>query len=151
MKPRVLVSMCLLGVACRYDGQAKGIDLAALASRCELIPLCPEQLGGLTTPRTPSERRGGGVVSRDGADVTEAFRRGAAQAALLAERFGARHALFKARSPSCGTREIYDGSFTGAVIPGMGVTAEALGKMGVKLYDETQIEELMKELDGDGI
>lgn len=149
MRPRVLVSMCLLGVSCRYDGRAKGVDLGAMADKCELIPVCPEQLGGLPTPRTPSERRGDRVVSREGADVTAEFRRGAAQAALLAERFGAKYALLKARSPSCGVREIYDGSFTGAIIPGAGVAAEALCGLGIKLYDEHQVDALLKELDGD--
>ena len=149
MKPRVLVSMCLMGVACRYDGRDNAVGLDELMARCELIPVCPEQLGGLATPRSPAERRGDGVFTRDGADVTAEFCRGAEQAALLKKLYGAGYALLKARSPSCGVREIYDGNFAGALIPGMGVTAEALRAAGVKLYDEYQIDELLKELDGD--
>ena len=149
MKPRVLVSLCLMGAACRYDGRDNGVDLGALDGKCELIPLCPEQLGGLPTPRTSAERRGDGVVTLDGRDVTAEFRRGARQAELLARRFNVKYALLKARSPSCGVREVYDGSFSGALIPGMGVTAEALHDLGVKLYDEYQIDDLSKELDGE--
>lgn len=149
-RPRVLISLCLLGAACRYDGGGNRCDgLEALMERCELIPVCPEQLGGLPTPRTPCERTGDRVVARDGADVTAEFRRGAAQAAQLAARFGARYAVLKSGSPSCGVREIYDGSFTGTRIPGMGVAAEALRGLGVALYDERQIDELMKRIEGD--
>lgn len=149
MKARVLVSMCLMGIACRYDGRDNAVGLDELMARCELIPVCPEQLGGLTTPRPSAERRGSGVFTKDGAEVTAEFRRGAEQAVLLARRYGARYALLKARSPSCGVREIYDGSFTGALIPGMGMTAEALREAGLRLYDEYQIDKLLKELDGD--
>lgn len=150
MKPRVLVSACLLGVGCRYDGKSKGVQLDALMARCELIPICPEQLGGLPTPRTPSERRDGRVFARDGWEVTAEFRRGAGEAARLAARFGAGYALLKARSPSCGTGEIYDGSFTGTLIPGNGVTAEALSALGIKLFNEGRIDELLKALEDDG-
>lgn len=149
MKPRVLVSLCLTGAACRYDGRDNGIDLRALMDRAELIPVCPEQLGGLSTPRIPAERRGARIVTREGADVTAAFIRGAEQAALLAEKFGARYALLKARSPSCGVREIYDGSFSGVKVPGMGVTAESLKAMGLALYDEQHISDLIEKLDGE--
>ena len=147
-KPRVLVSLCLMGICCRYDGRANGCEgLDALMARCELVPACPEQLGGLPTPRTPAERRGGRVVTRDGADVTEAFRRGAAQACALAERFGAKRALLKSKSPSCGAREIYDGTFTGTRVPGRGVAAEALLAMEVSVYGEDEIDRLLADLD----
>ena len=149
MKPRVLVSLCLMGIDCRYDGRDNGIALKELMDRCALIPVCPEQLGGLPTPRVPAERRGDAVVTRDGGDVTDAFRTGAARTARLAAQFGAQYALLKARSPSCGVHEIYDGHFTGTVIPGAGVTAEALRSLGVRLYDEYHIDELLKELDGE--
>lgn len=149
MKPRVLVSMCLMGVGCRYDGRDKDIDLDALMEKAELIPVCPEQLGGLSTPRMPAERRGDAVVNREGIDVTAAFDRGAEQAARLARRFGAQWALLKARSPSCGVHEIYDGSFSGARIPGMGVAAARLRAMGVRLYDECHIDDLLKALGGE--
>ena len=149
-QPAVLISLCLLGVACRYDGRSVGIDgLDALAARCALVPVCPEQLGGLPTPRVPAERVDDRVVTRTGTDVTDAFRRGADEAARLASRFNARYALLKASSPSCGAREIYDGSFSGRKVPGMGVTAEALRAMGVAVFDERQIDELMKRLEAE--
>ena len=151
-KPRVLVSLCLLGVSCRYDGRPNGCEgLDALMERAELIPVCPEQLGGLPTPRVPAERRGDGVFSRDGRDVTAAFQRGAAAAGRLADRFGVRYALLKARSPSCGSGEIYDGTFTGARVPGDGVTAEALKARGIAVFTEQTVHELIEKLERDRI
>ena len=149
MKPRVLVSECLLGVNCRYDGGGKAIpELRELMALAELIPVCPEVLGGLPTPRTPSERRGGRVVARDGADVTAAFARGAGEALKLAELFGARIALLKERSPSCGSGTIYDGSFSGGLTPGDGVAAEMLKENGIIVYGESRARELIDELKG---
>lgn len=140
----MLISACLMGVECRYDGGGQALpDLEALMARYQLIPVCPEQLGGLPTPRTPSERRGDRVVARDGADVTDAFARGAAQVCRVAGLYGAKLALMKARSPSCGHGEIYDGSFTGRRIPGNGVAAEALAAMGVAVYSESDVEWLL--------
>ena len=147
--PAVLVSLCLMGIDCRYDGGSNPCDLDRLAARCRLVPLCPEQLGGLPTPRTPAERLGKRVVTRDSGDVTAAFERGAEQACRLARRFGVRYALMKARSPSCGSGVIYDGSFSGGLIPGDGVAAEALRAMGILIYDEGHIDELIERLDGE--
>ena len=143
-RPRMLVSACLLGVECRYDGGGQAIDrLDALMARYELIPVCPEQLGGLPTPRTPAERREGRVVNRDGADVTDAFGRGAIQACRIAALYGAKLALLKARSPSCGRGRIYDGSFTGRLVPGDGVAARALMDAGLEVYTENEIDVLL--------
>ncbi len=137
MKPKLLVSACLLGTPCRYDGKAKKNEaVCALAERFELIPVCPEVLGGLPTPRTPSERRGERVVMRDGRDVTAEYRRGAERALELARREGAAAAVLKERSPSCGSGEIYDGSFTGALTAGDGVTAELLKAESIAVYSE---------------
>lgn len=148
-RERVLVSACLMGVRCRYDGKAQGIHLLdALLACCEPIPVCPEQLGGLPTPRSPSERAGDRVLSREGADVTDAFARGAEEALRLAKLYGVRCALMKARSPSCGSREIYDGSFTGRTVPGAGVAAKALMDAGVSVYDEAQLDALLARLKG---
>ena len=149
MKPRILVSACLLGVNCRYDGGGKAIaGLEALMELAELIPVCPEILGGLPTPRTPSERRGGRVVTRDGGDVTAAFRRGAEEALKLAGLFGAKRALLKERSPSCGSGQIYDGSFSGGLTPGDGVAAELLKSRGIEVFGESRIGELIDILRG---
>ena len=147
MRTRVLVSACLLGANCRYDGGANGIcEIAELMELCELVPVCPEQLGGLPTPRPPSECAGGRVLTRDGADVTAAYERGAAEALRMAERFGAKLALLKERSPSCGCGMIYNGSFTGKLAPGDGATAEALKARGVEIFGESRARELIELL-----
>ena len=139
----VLVSACLLGVNCRYNGVPKE-DGAVKALLCHegvtLIPVCPEQLGGLSTPRTPSERKGETVVSSEGEERTGAFNRGAEETLRIAKLYGCEAALLKERSPSCGNKQVYDGSFTGTVVPGEGVTAELLRKNGVKVFGESEIE-----------
>ena len=148
-RPRILVSACLLGGACRYDGKGQAIPrLNELLAACEVIPVCPEQLGGLPTPRTPSERVGEKVLARDGTDVTCAFARGAMEALRLARLTGARLALLKARSPSCGSGEIYDGSFTGRTVTGNGVAAQALVDAGIEVYNEGQFDPLLSKLKG---
>lgn len=148
-KPCLLVSACLLGVPCRYDGQGQAIEnLAALMERFELIPVCPEQLGGLPTPRTPAEIRMGRVINRDGADVTDAFRLGAERACRIAESRGARLALLKSRSPSCGRGRIYDGSFSGRLTNGNGVACAALKGRGITIYREDEMDQLLaKEIE----
>ena len=136
---RILISACLLGEPCRYDGASKPLPdekLDALLREHTLIPVCPEQLGGLPTPRTPSERQGARVVMRDGTDVTAEYARGAALACALAARCGADCALLKARSPSCGCGAVYDGTFSGTLVPGDGVTAAALKADGLRVYTE---------------
>ena len=136
----ILVSACLLGLRCRYNAEPKTDErLLALAKTHTLIPVCPEQLGGLPTPRPPAERLGERVVSNDGTDVTSAFVRGAEETLLLARTLGCKTAILKARSPSCGHGRIYDGSFTGKLIPGSGVTAELLAKNGIRVFTEDAI------------
>ena len=144
MKPCVLVSACLLGVNCRYTGDGKRLDgLDELTRRAQLIPVCPEIYGGLPTPRTPAERRGTRVINRDGADVTAQYERGAGEALKLARLFDVKCALLKERSPSCGSGEVYDGSFSGKRVAGDGVTAELLKKAGVTVFGETKLDELI--------
>ena len=136
---KLLISACLLGLPCRYDGASKPLSEAALGrlrGRFELVPVCPEQLGGLPTPRTPSERQEDRVIMRDGTDVTAAYDRGARVACALAMQTGAEAALLKARSPSCGSGEVYDGTFTGTLTSGDGVTAERLKALGIPVYTE---------------
>ena len=135
---KLLVSACLLGVACRYDGRSKPHPLAQeLCRRHEVIPVCGEIFGGLPTPRLPSERREGGVFASDGGDVTDAFRRGAEEVVRLARLTGAQAAILKERSPSCGCGHIYDGSFSGTLVPGDGVTARLLKAHGIPVTGES--------------
>ena len=137
----LLISACLLGANCKYNGGSNALPeetLQALRMRYRLIPVCPEVAGGLPIPREPSERRGERVVSRSGRDVTAQFRQGAEVAAALALRFGARKALLKSNSPSCGSGTIYDGSFSGILIRGDGVTAERLKQLGVEVSGNIQ-------------
>ena len=146
---RVVVSQCLLGVKCRYDGRcAEHADVRREACERGWIPVCPEILGGLTTPRAPSERREDRVVSCDGADVTEAFQRGAEEALRIARLYGAKYALLKERSPSCGCGEIYDGTFSGRKTTDDGVTAALFLQNGIEVYGESRLEELLARLGG---
>ena len=148
MKP-LLVSACLLGFCCKYSGGSNRLQdevLESLRRRYRLIPVCPEAAGGLPTPRDPSERQGERVVSCRGRDVTAEYRKGAETALALARRYGIKAALLQSRSPSCGSGRIYDGSFTGALIPGDGVTAELLKAHGIRVTGEWK--ELLKENSG---
>lgn len=141
---KILISACLLGACCRYDGASKAHPLAALlAERHTLVPVCPEQLGGLPTPRPPAERRGGRVVTRSG-DVTEQYRRGAEETLKLCKLLGCEAAVLKERSPSCGRGQVYDGTFSGTLTAGDGVTAELLAAHGIPVYGESQTEKLLK-------
>lgn len=142
-KKAILVSACLLGVCCRYDGESKPCaDVIKLREKYTLVPICPEVDGGLPTPRIPSERVGDRVLMRDGRDVTENYRSGAEQALRKAEAFGCGYAILKARSPSCGKGRIYDGSFSGKLTERDGVTAELLQKCGIVVLTEEELEKL---------
>ena len=148
MKKTILVSSCLLGISCRYDGKSKpSTEVLALAEKYNLVPVCPEIYGGLPTPRTPSERVGDKTLMRDGTDVTENYLRGANAALSLYRISGAHAALLKAKSPSCGVGEIYDGSFSGTLTARDGVTAELLKKEGIAVFTEAEITDMEKYLD----
>ena len=143
----LLISRCLLGAPCRYDGKSKPLaaeTLQALRARYDLIPVCPEVLGGLPTPRTPSERQGSRVVMKTGADVTKEYRRGAEAALQAARENHVCAAVLKERSPSCGKGKIYDGTFTGTLTKGNGVTADVLLNAGFTVYGESEIETVRK-------
>ena len=139
----VLVSACLLGMPCRYDGRSKPAALTELSRAAALVPFCPEIYGGLPTPRPSAERDGERVKTKNGADVTEAFHRGAALAVELAKALDCRCALLKDKSPSCGRGRIYDGTFTGTLTPGDGVTAQLLLENGIAVYGESEIDKLV--------
>ena len=142
MKEALLISACLLGENCKYNGGNNALPrerLAALETQYRLVPVCPERDGGLPTPRLPSERLRERVLNRAGEDVTDAFRRGAALALETARREECAKALLKERSPSCGSGRIYDGSFSSTVIEGDGITAELLKKNGISVYGESEM------------
>ena len=142
---KLLISACLLGTCCRYDGASKTHpQVRALAEKHALIPVCPEQLGGLATPRPPAERQGAFVRTKEGIDVTEQYRRGAEEVLRLCRMLDCEAAVLKERSPSCGCGQIYDGTFTGTLVQGNGVAAELLRAQGLPVYGESQIEELLK-------
>ena len=139
----ILVSACLLGEACRYDGKPSPCAAAiALAETRNLIPVCPEQLGGLPTPRMPSEiQPDGRVVDAAGIDRTAAFEAGALEALRIAREHGCTQAVLKANSPSCGTRHIYDGTFSGTLVPGRGKTAALFEDSGIEVLSEADLRE----------
>lgn len=135
------MSACLLGVACNHEGRSNtSAAVVTLGRDRRLIPVCPETVGGLPTPRPAAEiQPSGRVCTAAGADVTDAYERGAAQAVRLAAATGAAGAVLKARSPSCGCHEVYDGTFTRTRVPGEGVTARALRTAGVPVWSEEDV------------
>ena len=140
----LLVSACLLGAPCRYDGRSKpNSEITRLLEKYTIIPVCPEVLGGLPTPRNPSERVGDRVIMSDGTDVTDNYLRGALEALKLARLHNCKYALLKKNSPSCSNRMIYDGSFTGTLTEREGVTCELLKKNGITVFCEDEIEKLL--------
>jgi len=136
----IIVSACLAGVACRYDGGAKPCPaVQRLVAEGAALPVCPEQLGGLTTPRLPAEITAGRVLRSDGTDLTAAFEHGACQALALTDLVGAHTAILKARSPSCGAGFIYDGTFSGTLVPGDGVFAALCRRRGIEVRTEEDL------------
>ena len=136
----IIVSACLLGIGCRYDGKHKANpEVLRLKEKYNLIPVCPEIYGGLPTPRVPSERIGDSVMMKDGHDVTENYQRGARETLELCRIYGVKRAILKERSPSCGKGEIYDGTFSGSLTERHGVCAELLISEGIEVLGESEI------------
>ncbi len=134
---KILVSACLLGVNCKYTGGNNYNDkIMEYLSDKEIIPICPEIMGGLPTPRIASERKDDRVITKDGKDVTANFKKGAEETLNLAKRLGATKAILKCKSPSCGYQKIYDGNFDGNIIDGNGVTTELLLKNNFEILTE---------------
>jgi uncharacterized protein YbbK (DUF523 family) len=139
-RPALLVSACLLGTRCNHEaGHSLRPAIVALAAAHRLVPICPEVCGGLSTPRPAAERDGERVVTVDGDDVTAEYERGAHATVEMARAVGARRAVLKARSPSCGSRQVYDGTFTGTLRAGEGVTAMALRAAGIEVVSEEDL------------
>lgn len=133
----ILVSACLLGADCKYNGKNnRNENVLRLMEKHTLIPVCPEQLGGLATPREPSEKSGERVISKSGADVTENYKKGADEVLKIARLYGCKRAVLKAKSPSCGSGKVYDGTFSGTLIDGDGITAQLLKQNGIEVQNE---------------
>ncbi|HAE86613.1 TPA: hypothetical protein DCG86_01170 [Candidatus Marinimicrobia bacterium] len=153
MKEKLLISGCLAGLSCRYDGGSKPhLRLDDLKRRYDLIPVCPEQAGGLSTPRIPNElqvsaaeilSRRGKVKNQAGEDCTEHFIRGATETLKVVRLLEIKKALLKDGSPSCGKNRVYDGTFNGKSIPGRGITAEILHHEGIDVYSEGETDQLL--------
>ena len=142
----ILVSACLCGKDCKWDGgnnkNQKLLDyMESMKGKAEFHEVCPEQMGGLSTPRPASEILAGDgrVVNTEGQDVTEEFERGAQMALEIAQKYGCTLAILKERSPSCGCHGIYDGTFSKKIVDGMGKTAELLTKNGIRVIGETEL------------
>ena len=138
---KIIVSACLLGEACRYDGKSKPCEkVLRLAEKYELIPVCPEVFGGLSTPRPPSEMQADGrFINSAGEDVTANYRRGAEKTLDIARENGCRLAVLKEKSPSCGVHSRYDGTFTRTLINDSGITASLLRENGITVLSEEDL------------
>ena len=144
--PYLIISACLVGVACRYDGQSRCLpQLKKLVDSGAAIALCPEELGGLPTPRSPAEVQGDRVINEAGQDITPEFERGARAVLKIAQENGISRAILKERSPSCGSKFIYDGSFSRVLIPGEGVTTALLRRSGITVRSEDNIFDAAEE------
>ncbi len=136
-KPIKLCSACLLGIKCRYDGKSKlNKKVLGLSKKEILIPVCPEQLGGLPTPRELTERRGKRVFTKSGKDITKYFKKGAEEVLKITKLLGVKEVIFKQESPSCGCGRIYDGTFSGKLTKGDGVTTALLKRNKIKVITE---------------
>lgn len=162
---KLLVSACLLGEKVRYDAKDCLQTHARLKQYIEdkrVVTICPEMAGGLPTPRPPAEiepksyaaavlRFEAKVLTKNGEDVSHEFRKGAQKALALAQKHGIRCAILKARSPSCGSGQVYDGSHSKKLIDGMGVTAELLSQHDIKVFDETEIDAALDYIEEMGV
>jgi uncharacterized protein YbbK (DUF523 family) len=141
----ILVSACLLGTACRYDGKSKvNIQVTDLMKKHNLIPVCAEIFGGLSTPRPPAEIVGDKVINSESNDVTENYVRGAIEVLKLARLYDAKIAILKERSPSCGSGRVYDGTFSGTLTDGDGICARLLKENGITVFGESEINRIMQ-------
>ena len=144
MKESILISACLLGEKCRYDGRnCFTPDIEKLKIKYNLIPVCPEVLGGLTIPRNPAEQKGSRVFDNQGLDLTENFFKGSQKCLETAKANNCKIAILKTKSAACGVGQIYDGTFSGRLVQGNGVTVKLLLEAGIEVYTEKHITELL--------
>lgn len=145
MEKKIAVSACLLGYQCKYDNTDNfSSNVIQKLGGWKVIPICPEQLGGMTTPRIPSEIQKDGitVLNKNGQDVTAFFERGAKATLLILQQEGCQKAILKENSPSCGVHHVYDGTFTHTLIEGFGVTAKYLKENGITIISDLEKGEL---------
>ncbi|MBC8495139.1 DUF523 domain-containing protein [archaeon] len=136
----IIVSACLAGIECKWNGKAAPCEqIIELVKAKEAIPVCPEQLGGLSTPRPPCEQKGAKVFSKDGKDFTLEFEKGADEALKIAKQFSCKKAILKHKSPSCGCGKVYNGTFSDKLIEGDGVTAKLFKENGIQVITENDL------------
>ena len=141
---KILISKCLLGENCKYNGRNNLREyLVNIQDKVEFIPVCPEVMGGLPTPRIPSKIRDEKVYNEIELDVTRNYLEGATKVLEIAKENKVKYAIFKERSPSCGVHNIYDGNFSKKTIKGKGITTRLLEENGIKVYSDEEIEELI--------
>lgn len=134
--PEIIVSACLAGLNCRFDCRSQErSEVVALVQAGKAIPVCPEQMGGLSTPRDPSEQIDGRIKTNKNRDVTDSYKLGAQEALKVAKLFGIKKAILKSRSPMCGVHQVYDGTFSGKLVEGRGVLSELLHQEGFELKE----------------
>lgn len=139
----IIVSACLLGIACRYDGKEKKVDeVLELTKKYNLIPICPEQLGGLPTPRIPCEIVKDKAINQNGIDCTKEYVKGAYEALKIAKIYNSHIAILKEKSPSCGCKQIYDGTFSKTLIDKKGITAKLFDDNKITVIGESELEKL---------
>jgi len=144
-KEVLLCSACLLGINCKYDGKSnKNEKIQKLRKKYILVPVCPEILGGLPTPREPAEQKRKRVITKSGKDITRYFEKGAKEVFKICKILGIKKAILKQKSPSCGCGKIYDGTFSGRLIKGEGVTTKLLKKNKIKVFTEENFEKILK-------
>ena len=137
----IVVSACLAGIKCRYDGSSKPNEkVIKLVKNKKAVLVCPEQLGELSTPRNPTEIKNGKVITNDGKDLTENFIKGAEEALKIAKMNDCKEAILKTKSPSCGCGKIYDGTFSGKLVEGDGIFTKLLKQEGIKIKTEEDLK-----------
>lgn len=151
-KENILISACLLGTPCRYDGKENTLEvLSKLKETFHFLPVCPEVLGGLSTPRPAAEIVNGRVINQLGEDISSFFQKGAELTLKIAKEKNIKFAILKAKSPSCGFGLIYDGSFSKTLILGNGLTAELLSKNGFQIFTEIDFDNLLQKVCNESI
>ena len=143
---KIGVSSCLLGINCKYNGKSNiNEDIIKLKGQFELVPICPEVLGGLGTPRTPAEIINDKVINKDGIDVTKNYFDGAKKALEILKQNNIKIVILKSKSPSCGNGEIYDGTFSHNLRAGNGIAAKMFLENNIEIYNENNFKELLKK------